>query len=567
MSVWRLGARAAWQRPVIFSLGWVAWVGWWASPIAAGLLLRALFDAVSGQAPVGRNVATLALLFLGVESVRAGVLFGMLRLWARWWISVETLMRVNLLESQVASGGPRATSAAVDSGVAVTVFRDDVDDFVHWVDTWLDVSGTLLFAVAAVIVMVRIDAVVTVAVVGPIAAAFLFNRLLTRRIRAYRRADREATERVTGFLGQLFSSVLAVKVAGAETHAVGRLANLNNDRRRTALRDRLLTDSLEAANSSSVDVAIGLVLLLAAGAMRAGTFTVGDLALFTTYLGWLAALPRWIGFLLTRHRHAQVAAGRMGVLQPPADRDGFAARRPLDLEGGGAPVQRAHQPGAQPAAVTVRALRYTYPDGSPGVDGIDLDLLPGSLTVVTGPVGAGKTTLLRALLGLIGPVEGEVRWNGQEVDDLARHCVPPRSAYVGQVPRLFTETLHDNLTLGVAVDDDALAAALWAAVLDTDVADMPEGLETVVGSRGVRLSGGQAQRAATARALVTLPELLVVDDLSSALDVATERALWDRLLRDRRSTILAVSHRPATLARADQVISMQAGRVTQSRRR
>jgi ATP-binding cassette, subfamily B, bacterial len=337
---------------------------------------------------------------------------------------------------------------------------------------------------------------------------------------------------------------------------------------------------------------IGLVLLLAAASMRAGTFTVGDLALFTTYVGWLAALPRWIGFLLTRHRHAQVAASRMGALQPPAGRDGFASRRPLDLESGGAPRLRPHHPGAGPAAVSVRGLLFTYPDGGTALDGVDLDLPAGSFTVVTGPVGSGKTTLLRALLGLVSPVAGEVWWNDRRLTDLAAHCIPPRSAYVAQVPRLFTESLRDNLTLGVEVDDRTLTAALWTAVLDREVAAMPDGLDTVVGSRGggaggggarpppppppagrpcggargVRLSGGLAQRAATARALVTRPELLVVDDLSSALDVGTERALWDRLLTDRRSTILAVSHRPATIARADQVVVMEAGTVAELRR-
>jgi ATP-binding cassette, subfamily B, bacterial len=560
-NVWRLGARMGWHRPVIFTVGWLAWVGWWASPLAAGLLLRGLFDAVSGQAPAGLNVPTLAVLFLGVELARAGVLFAMLRLWARWWISVGTLLRVNMLESQVASGGDRAAPAVADAGAAVTVFRDDVDDFVMWVDTWLDFTGTALFAVLALVVMVRIDPVVTVAVIGPVVVVFVLNRALTGRIRGYRRADREATERVTGFLGELFSSVLAVKVAGAEPHTVNRLAELNAGRKRTALRDRLLTDSLEATNSSTVDVGIGLVLLLAAGAMRAGTFTVGDLALFTTYLGWMAGLPRWVGFLLARQRHAQVAADRMGALQPTHDPEGFVGRRSLDLEAGGVPPRRAYQRGVGPADVRVRGLRFTFPDSTVALDGVDLDLPAGSFTVVTGPVGAGKTTLLRALLGLVGPVGGHVWWNGELVGDLAAHCTPPRSAYLAQVPRLFTDTLRDNLTLGLAVDDADLAAALETAALDEDLAEMPEGLDTLIGSRGVRLSGGQVQRAAAARALVTQPELLVVDDLSSALDVATERVLWDRLLADRRSTILAVSHRPATLARADQVLVMDGGRV------
>jgi ABC-type multidrug transport system fused ATPase/permease subunit len=185
-------------------------------------------------------------------------------------------------------------------------------------------------------------------------------------------------------------------------------------------------------------------------------------------------------------------------------------------------------------------------------------LVRGGFTVITGPAGAGKTTLLRALLGLMPVRGGAVLWNGEPVEDLAGFLVPPRCAYVPQVPRLFSESLRDNVLLGI--DDADLAAAVHGAVLDDDVAAMPDGPATELGSRGVRLSGGQLQRAAIARALVRRPELLVLDDVSSALDVHTERQLWDRLLAGRDRTLLVVSNRQATIGRADRVIRIEDGR-------
>src|SRR5690606_28288362 len=144
--------------------------------------------------------------------------------------------------------------------------------------------------------------------------------------------------------------------------------------------------------------------------------------------------------------------------------------------------------------------------------------------------------------------------------------VPDRAAYAGQVPRLFSASLRENLLLGWSVGDEAVRHAIELAALDEDLAAMPDGLSTVVGPRGVRLSGGQAQRATAARALVRRPDLLVVDDLSSALDVTTERLLWDRLAGAATSgrgpgTVLVVSHRRAALERADQVVVLDRGYV------
>jgi ATP-binding cassette subfamily B protein len=202
-----------------------------------------------------------------------------------------------------------------------------------------------------------------------------------------------------------------------------------------------------------------------------------------------------------------------------------------------------------------------------GIFDIDLTLPAGSFTVITGRIGSGKTTLLRALLGLLPAERGEVRWNGEGVLDAAAFFVPPRSAYTPQVPRLFSESLRGNILLGLAEEAVDLAGAMETAVLTPDIAQLEHGLDTVVGPRGVRLSGGQVQRAAAARMLVRDADLLVMDDLSSALDVETEKQLWDRLLQTRHihtaspATILAVSHRRATLQRAGRVIVLKDGRI------
>ncbi len=171
---------------------------------------------------------------------------------------------------------------------------------------------------------------------------------------------------------------------------------------------------------------------------------------------------------------------------------------------------------------------------------------------------------MRALLGLLPPDAGEVRWNGERVQDAATFLVPPRCAYTPQAPLLFSETLRANLLLGLPEGEVDLPAAIHTAVFERDVAEMEQGLDTPVGARGVRLSGGQVQRAAAARMFARQPDLLVFDDLSSALDVETERTLWERVFERPDTTCLAVSHRRVALHRADRIVVLKDGRVEAS---
>src|SRR5690606_35790458 len=150
----------------------------------------------------------------------------------------------------------------------------------------------------------------------------------------------------------------------------------------------------------------------------------------------------------------------------------------------------------------VRNLSHWFPDGEGGIEGVDFTVRRGSFTVVTGRIGSGKSTLVRALLGLV-PAEGEVYWNGELVEDRASFFVPPRSAYTAQVPWLFSESLADNIALGQRVARERLREAVELAVLEPDLARLEMGVDTMVGARGVKLSGGQVQRSATARMLAT----------------------------------------------------------------
>ncbi len=304
------------------------------------------------------------------------------------------------------------------------------------------------------------------------------------------------------------------------------------------------------------------MLLLAAEVMRTGSFTVGDFALFATYLAGVTSFPRWIGRAYVRYKQAGVSVARMTALLGGAPSIALSAHGPVYLRRAQpeAPVHIGHNHDPL-ECVEATGLTYRYEDGGRGIANVNLSLPRGSFTVVTGRIGAGKTTLLEVLLGLLPRTSGDICWNGDHVDDPATFFVPPRSAYTPQNPRLFSESLRENLLLGVPEDTQALERALHTAVMEHDITELDHGLDTVIGPKGVKLSGGQSHRAAAARMLLRRADLLVFDDLSSALDVETERMLWERVFARRELTCLVVSHRRAALRRADTVILLRDGEV------
>ena len=303
------------------------------------------------------------------------------------------------------------------------------------------------------------------------------------------------------------------------------------------------------------------------------------------FRSWFFDFVNVFGFLLERYRLLGVALGRLVALLRGPDEVRANAIAPEELVRLGPSYLRGPLPEVpvpvrtaadQMETLEVRGLTCRRGTGGRGIEGIDLRLERGTLTVVTGRIGSGKSTLLRVLLGLLPRDAGEVRWNGEPVEDLLAWMRPPRCAYTAQVPRLFSETVRDNILLGLPDQDGRVERAVHLAVLEHDVAAMDRGLETLVGPRGLRLSGGQAQRTAAARMFVAQPELLVFDDLSSALDVETEAQLWERVFGDAGAsphpsplpegegtgpTVLAVSHRRPVLRRADQIVVLNEGRV------
>ncbi len=561
MSVWRLGWRVSQHEPRSFWSGYLLFVLFFTFPVLSGWLLGRGFDSVA----TGHNsrVYWICAALVVCEVARMSTIHLGALMWTKAWVHMQSLLRANLLAAQVASGGPEAGQPVGSAGEAITHFRDDVEDVTMFIDGFVDISAGVVFTVLAGLVLGSVDGRSALVLLIPLIGVAMATRTLDARIKRYRAADRIAAEAVSGLLGDVMAAATTVKVNDAIDPTIAHLRKLVDARRRTAVRDRVLDESVWAFSQGAADVGLGLVLLTAAGAMASGRFSVGELAIFSAYLGWLSFLPRMVGRMLARRKQVAVAFDRMKGLVADTDAGNTVAQRHLPI---GIRQQRTRPQPGRPVRVTlemldVQRLSAMYPVGN-GVHDISFGVRRGSFTVLTGPIGSGKSTLLRAVLGLAhqAEVNGEVRWNGESLLDRAAFLIPPNAAFLPQVPQLISDSVADNIALGI-VDDEQLSLALELAAVSADIDEMPDGTRTLIGPRGIRLSGGQRQRVATARALVHSPELVVLDDLSSALDIETELQLWSNLSAA-GITVLAVSHRAVAFDRADQVLRLEAGRLT-----
>ncbi|MGG4107242.1 ABC transporter ATP-binding protein [Paenibacillus lautus] len=581
-------------RPGLYLINLLAWSLIHMAPLIPGLLTKAFFDHLEGTYAFPYGVWAIAVLLIGAALARIALIFGGFMTDVHFRFRISTLLRRNMLSHVMKEPGARAIPCS--PGEAISNFRDDVDQAEEATSWSVDTLGLVGFVIVASWILISIDLQLTILVFVPLILVVTAAQIATARIQKYRAASRESTAKVTGAISEMFANVQAIQVAGAEKRVVERFVSLSEKRRQSMVKDKLLTETLSSVFTNSVNLGTGLILVLASLKMRSGDFTVGDLSLFVYYLTFVTQLISNVGNFMTYYKQMGVSFQRIkSMLQgAPAslltaanyigigkvknkqnkEKEANPNRRtqkdlltnerfhPSTISAAEDGVETAYIEASPLSLLEAQGLSYQYPETGRGISNINLTLKRGTFTVVTGMIGSGKTTLVRTLLGLLPAEKGEIRWNGERITEPADFFIPPQSAYTAQIPRLYSDKLRNNILLGIIEEPGSLDRALHAAVMEEDIKHLQHGLETMVGPRGVKLSGGQAQRTAAARMLVRDAELYVFDDLSSALDVETERKLWERLFSERGgATCLVVSHRKAALNHADHIIVLNGGEI------
>ncbi len=448
---------------------------------------------------------------------------------------------------------------------------------VHELDT--EAWDTVLFSLSLIAGMLVYDPTMTLLALLPAPLGMLLAKAVGRWVSARTTAAREASAALTAFLQEHLSGLRVVRLFGRREATVARAAGLSEQVAQAHLAIIRLRSGLQPIYTMLMMAGIVFVIWLGGERVAAGTMTLGAfiayLDLYRRFVGRGHRIPQ----LFNSVQSGAAAYARLEpLLAPPLVRreSRFSSFRLFHVPGIGRPMPPLPPRPAGPLAVSLQSVTFRYP-GNDAVmlDNVSLEIPPGSLVAVTGPVGSGKSALARALLGLYPLAAGRVLLNGQPVETLSPAERATRIGYLPQTPFLFSGAICDNILLdltGTGPDRaDVLDRCVQLAVLQDDIHTFPDGLDTEIGERGVRVSGGQRQRIALARAYATNPGLLVLDDPFSAVDVDTEARIIAGLHEsfgsaaepEQRATIVFFSHRLAAFPLADRVVMLDGGRIVE----
>ena len=336
-----------------------------------------------------------------------------------------------------------------------------------------------------------------------------------------------------------------------ESHEVARLDEALADYEKAAVRTRESLSLLNVAQAGVVTLGVTLMLVLAAFDIRNGDMTIGDFVVVNTYLLQVAIPLNILGTVYREIRQSMVDMENLFALVDEktdvADAPGAKILRP---EGG---------------VIEFRNVSFSYEANRTILKNINLAVDAGTTTAIVGPTGSGKSTISRLLLRFYDPQAGRILIDGQDLRGLTQHSLRGAIGVVPQDTVLFNDTIYYNIAYGnPKANEDQVLAAAKAAQLDNFIQRLPERYQTLVGERGLKLSGGEKQRVAIARALLRDPEIFFFDEATSSLDSTTEREIQSNFAKiSNGKTSLVIAHRLSTIVEADQILVLAEGTITE----
>ena len=368
------------------------------------------------------------------------------------------------------------------------------------------------------------------------------------------RLRREMNQQDTDANQKAIDSLLnfeTVKYFGAEAREAARYDKSMEAYEGAAIKTATSLAFLNFGQSLIITAGLVAVMVMAALGVQAGTITVGDFVMVNAYMIQITMPLNFLGTVYREIRQALVDMGEMfDLLEQPQE----VSDKP------GAPDVQVSK-----GAVQFDNVKFGYDPARPILKGVSLHVRSGENVALVGPSGSGKSTIGRLLFRFYDVTDGAVRIDGQDVRDVTQTSLHDAIGVVPQDTVLFNDTIRYNIAYGRAgaTEDDIIAAARAAQIHDF-ILSLPEGYDTMVGERGLKLSGGEKQRVGIARTLLKNPPILILDEATSALDSETEASIQGALkLAGEGRTVITIAHRLSTIADADRIVVLENGQVVE----
>ena len=454
---------------------------------------------------------------------------------------LERLSRIALSEYETLGSG-RVTSHFVTD-------LNAVDGFLGASISGFLVAVLSLIGVAGVLIWMNWQLALFILLLNPLVIGF--STRLGKKVKELKKRENSAFEAFQEALTETLDALNQVRAMNREAHYLARVVDRAGQIRRHAAAFAWKSDAM---NRVSFFIFLAGFDAFRAGAMLMVVFsdlTIGEMLAVFSYLWFMMGPVQEIINIQYAWFGANAALGRINgmlalrtVAEPAGGRDPFACEETVDVE--------------------LEAACFAYGEGEIILDSVNMRIAPGEKVALVGASGGGKSTLVQALLGLYPLKSGVIRYGGVDVGEIGWATVREHVGVVLQHPVLFNASLRENLGLGREFADDDLWRALEIAQLREFVAELPDGLDSLVGKNGVRLSGGQRQRLAIARMVLGRPSVVILDEATSALDSATERHLHEALAEFLAGrTTLIIAHRLSAVRLADRILVFENGHVVE----